>query len=193
MSSWKKLIGLARSIRLGNPLDPDTEMGPLTSKMHLDRVLNYIDVCKRGGNNILTGGRQPDDGELGKGYYLEPTIVEAGPGDRVFQEEVFGPFVSVTRFRDDAEALELANATEYGLGSGLWTNNLQRAHRFSEGIRAGMVWVNCYKRVHPASPFGGVGESGYGRDMGIECLQEYTSPKAVWINYDARIPPFYQR
>ena len=111
----------------------------------------------------------------------------------MFQQEVFGPFVSVTRFRDDAEALELANATDYGLGSGLWTNNLQRAHRFSDGIKAGMVWVNCYKRVHPGSPFGGVGESGYGRDMGIECLQEYTSPKAVWINYDAKMPPFYSR
>ena len=189
----EKFIGLAKSIRLGNPLDNETEMGPLTSKMHLDRVLSYIGVCKKEGNKILAGGKQPDNDELKKGYYIEPTIVEAGPGHTVFQQEVFGPFVSVTRFKDDAEALELANATDYGLGSGLWTNNLQRAHRFSDGIKAGMVWVNCYKRVHPASPFGGVGESGYGRDMGIECLQEYTSPKAVWINYDAKIPPFYSR
>ena len=189
----EKFIGLAKSIRLGNPLDPATEMGPLTSKMHLERVLNYLETCRSEGNTILSGGKQPDNGGLSKGYYLEPTIVEAGPGDTVFREEVFGPFVSVTRFKDDAEALELANATNYGLGSGLWTNNLQRAHRFSENIRAGMVWVNCYKRVHPASPFGGVGESGYGRDMGIECLHDYTSPKAVWINYDAQIPPFYQR
>ena len=189
----EKFIGLAKSIKLGNPLDVDTEMGPLTSKMHLDRVLSYIDACRKEGNAILAGGGQPDAEALKKGYYLEPTIVEAEPGDSVFQQEVFGPFVSVTRFKDDAEALALANATDYGLGSGLWTNNLQRAHKFSDGIKAGMVWVNCYKRVHPGSPFGGVGESGYGRDMGVECLQEYTSPKAVWINYDAKIPPFYSR
>lgn len=189
----EKFIGLAESIRLGNPLDADTEMGPLTSKTHLERVLGYIDACKRDGNAVLSGGAQPDEAELKKGCYLKPTVVEAQPGDTVFQEEVFGPFVSVTRFKDDAEALALANATAYGLGSGLWTNNLQRAHRCADGLRAGMVWVNCYKRVHPAAPFGGVGASGYGRDLGLECLHEYTAPKAIWINYDANLPPFYSR
>ena len=168
-------------------------MGPLTSRMHLDRVLAYIERCKSEGNTILTGGKQPEDPELADGYYLKPTIVEAKPGDTVFQEEVFGPFVSVTRFKDDDEALALANATDYGLGSGLWTNNLQRAHKFADRIEAGMVWVNCYKRVHPGSPFGGVGQSGYGRDLGVECLEEYTEPKSIWINYDAQIPPFYSR
>lgn len=189
----EKFIALAESIKLGDPLKENSEMGPLTSKMHLDRVLSFLDVCEKEGNTILSGGTQPDEPELAEGYYLKPTIVEAKPGDTVFHEEVFGPFVSVTRFKDDEEALALANDTSYGLGSGLWTNNLQRAHKFSDGIKAGMVWVNCYKRVHPASPFGGVGESGYGRDMGIESLQEYTSPKAIWINYDAQIPPFYAR
>ena len=116
MSSWKNSSGWRKSIKLGNPLDDETEMGPLTSKMHLDRVLNYIDVCKKEGNKILSGGKQPDDSELKNGYYLEPTVVEARPGDTVFQQEVFGPFVSVTRFKDDAEALELSNATDYGLG-----------------------------------------------------------------------------
>ena len=189
----QKFIGLADSIKIGHPLDPETEMGPLTSKLHLDRVLAYIDRCQAEGNTILTGGAQPDDPQLAKGYYLKPTIVEAQPGDTVFQEEVFGPFVSVTRFKDEKQALALANATAYGLGSGLWTNNLQRAHRFADEIEAGMVWVNCYKRVHPGSPFGGVGQSGYGRDLGVESLQEYTEPKSIWINYDGQVPPFYAR
>ena len=189
----ERFVALAESIRLGNPLDPETEMGPLTSKMHLDRVLGFLDVCKREGNTILTGGGQPDDDDLRAGYYLRPTIVEAKPGDTVFHEEVFGPFVSVTRFKDEAEAIALANNTNYGLGSGLWTNNLQRAHRVADAIDAGMVWINSYKRVHPGSPFGGVGQSGYGRDLGIESLSEYTEPKSIWVNYDAQIPPFYPR
>ena len=189
----ERFVALAESIRLRNPLDPETEMGPLTSKMHLDRVLGFLDVCKREGNTILTGGGQPDDDDLRAGYYLRPTIVEAKPGDTVFHEEVFGPFVSVTRFKDEAEAIALANNTNYGLGSGLWTNNLQRAHRVADAIDAGMVWINSYKRVHPGSPFGGVGQSGYGRDLGIESLSEYTEPKSIWVNYDAQIPPFYPR
>lgn len=189
----ERFIGLAESIRIGHPLDPETEMGPLTSKMHLDRVLGYLEVCAKEGNTILTGGGQPSDPELQQGCYLRPTVVEAKPGDTVFEQEVFGPFVSVTRFKDEAHAVELANLTEYGLGSGLWTNNLQRAHRMADAIDAGMVWVNSYKRVHPGSPFGGVGQSGYGRDLGVECLNEYTEPKSIWINYDAQIPPFYAR
>jgi aldehyde dehydrogenase (NAD+) len=189
----ERFIGLAESIKIGHPLDPETEMGPLTSKMHLDRVLGFLEVCAKEGNTILTGGGQPSDPDLKNGCYLRPTIVEAKPGDTVFREEVFGPFVCVTRFKDEAEAIELANDTEYGLGSGLWTNNLQRAHRVADAIDAGMVWVNSYKRVHPGSPFGGVGQSGYGRDLGVECLSEYTEPKSIWINYDANIPPFYPR
>ena len=189
----ERFIGLAESIKLGHPLDPETEMGPLTSKMHLDRVLGFLEVCAKEGNTILTGGGQPSDPALKDGCYLRPTIVEAKPDDTVYREEVFGPFVSVTRFKDEAEAIELANDTEYGLGSGLWTNNLQRAHRMADAIEAGMVWVNSYKRVHPGSPFGGVGQSGYGRDLGVECLNEYTEPKSIWINYDAQIPPFYPR
>ena len=189
----EKFIALAESIRLGNPLDPETEMGPLTSRLHQERVLSYIETCKREGNTILTGGGTPDDPDLKDGCFLKPTVVEAKPGDTVFTEEVFGPFVSVTRFRDEAEAIELANATRYGLGSGLWTTNLARAHRVADAIATGMVWVNCYKRVHPGSPFGGVGQSGFGRDLGVECMQEYTTPKSVWVNYDAEIPPFYKR
>ena len=189
----EKFIALAESIRLGHPLDPHTEMGPLTSRLHQQRVLSYLEVCRKEGNRILTGGGVPNDAALANGCFIQPTVVEAKPGDTVFEQEVFGPFVSVTRFKDEAEAISLANASDYGLGSGLWTTNLSRAHRVADAMRAGMVWVNCYKRVHPGSPFGGVGQSGYGRDLGTECMHEYTEAKSVWINYDAQIPPFYQR
>ncbi len=188
-----KFLALAKSIRVGNPLDPETEMGPLTSPGHRDRVMNYIEVAKSEGGKILTGGKAPSNPDLAKGCYVEPTVVEAKPGDRVCQEEVFGPFVTVTRFKDEAEVIAIANGTEFGLGGGLWTTNLSRGHRMAAEIRSGMVWVNSYKRVNPASPFGGVGMSGYGRDLGPESIHDYTDAKSIWINVDATIPPFYKR
>lgn len=189
----ERFIGLAKSIKLGNPLDPSTEMGPLTSPMHRDRVLSYVKVAVDEGGEILTGGTAPNDPALAKGCYIEPTVVRAKPGDRVCQEEVFGPFVTVSTFADDDEALAIANGTEYGLGGGLWTQNLSRAHRLAGAMRSGMVWVNSYKRVSPASPFGGTGLSGYGREMGFEAMREYTEAKSIWINVDAQIPPWYAR
>lgn len=186
-------IGLAKSLKLGDPLDPATEMGPLTSLMHRDRVLSYCQIAHQEGAEILTGGKVPDDPALANGCYVEPTIVTAQPQDRVCQEEVFGPFVSVTTFREDEEVIAMANNTPYGLGGGLWTANLQRAHRIASHMEAGMVWINCYKRVNPGSPFGGVKGSGYGREMGFEAMRDYTEPKSVWVNVDAQIPPFYQR
>tara|TARA_R110000782_G_scaffold29959_1_gene74326 strand:+ start:29491 stop:30957 length:1467 start_codon:yes stop_codon:yes gene_type:complete len=189
----ERFIGLARSIRLGDPLDPLTEMGPLTSKEHQQRVLAYCKLAVEEGGEILTGGKVPSDPALAAGFFVEPTIVRAKPSDRICQEEVFGPFVSVTTFSSDQDALVIANDVPYGLGSGLWTNNLQRAHRMAREIRAGMVWINSYKVVHPGSPFGGVGKSGYGREMGFEVMREYTQPKSVWVNVDAQISPFYKR
>jgi len=189
----ERFLALTRSIRVGNPLDPQTEMGPLTSRGHRDRVLSYIEVAREQGSEILTGGKPPADAALAAGCYVEPTVVTAKPGDRVCQEEVFGPFVSVTRFKDEAEVVAIANSTDYGLGGGLWTRDLQRGHRVAAAIRSGMVWVNTYKRVNPGSPFGGVGQSGYGREMGFEAMHDYTEAKSVWINVDADIPPWYKR
>ena len=188
-----KFVGLAKSIKLGDPLDPSTEMGPLTSKLHQERVLNYVKIAHQEGAEILAGGKAPDDPALADGCYVEPTVVMAQPEDRVCQEEVFGPFVSVNIFTEDDEALAIANGTEYGLGAGFWTGDLTRAHLMAKNIRAGMVWINTYKRVHPASPFGGVGQSGYGREMGFEVMREYTQAKSVWVNVDAQTPPFYKR
>jgi len=189
----ERFLALARSVRIGDPFDPNTEMGPLTSALHRDRVLEYVAIARADGAEILLGGKVPDDAALANGYYVEPTVVRAPGTSAVCREEVFGPFVSVTTFRDDDEALELANGTEYGLGAGLWTRDLSRAHKVARALRSGMIWVNSYKRVNPGSPFGGVGQSGQGREMGFEAMRQYTEPKAIWINVDAQIPPFYRR
>ncbi len=189
----ERFTALAASIKVGDPKDPTTEMGPLTSALHRDRVLSFIDVAKAEGGTILTGGKAPDDPALADGCYIEPTVVAVDPSARVACEEVFGPFMTVHTFRTDEEALQIANSVDYGLGGGLWTNNLSRAHKVARDLRAGMVWINSYKRVNPGSPFGGVGVSGYGREMGFEAMREYTEPKAIWVNVDANLPPFYPR
>lgn len=112
---------------------------------------------------------------------------------QICQDEVFGPVVTVSTFSTEAEAIAIANGTEYGLGGGLWTADLSRAHRVAAALRSGMVWVNCYKRVNPGSPFGGTGKSGYGREMGFAAMDEYTTRKSVWINVDATLPDWYAR
>jgi aldehyde dehydrogenase (NAD+)/betaine-aldehyde dehydrogenase len=181
----------ARRIRIGHPLDPGTQLGPLTSAMHRDRVLSHLKTAVDSGATVLTGGAPPAGDELAGGYYLQPTIIEAEPDSRICQEEVFGPVVTVSTFATDEEAIAIANSTDYGLGGGLWTSDLSRAHRVASAIRSGMVWVNCYKRVSPGSPFGGTGRSGYGREMGFAAMEEYTTRKSVWINVDAPVPDWY--
>jgi aldehyde dehydrogenase (NAD+) len=192
-SFLEKFLALARSIRVGDPVLPETEMGPLTSSLHRDRVMEYIRVAREQGGEVLVGGGAPQDPQLAKGCYVLPTVVRARATDRVATEEVFGPFVTVTTFATDEEAIAVANATDYGLGSGLWTKDLARAHKTARALRAGMVWINSYKRVNPGSPFGGVGQSGYGREMGFEAMHDYTEAKSVWVNVDAALPAFYQR
>ncbi len=190
----ERFTRLARSIRLGNPLDADTEMGPLTSAQHRDRVLGYVSIAREEGGQVVLGGKPPDNAALSRGFYIEPTVVRARSyRDRIAQEEVFGPFVTVLTFSSDEEALRIANGTEYGLGGGLWTRDVARAHRFAREMHSGTIWINTYKRVHAASPFGGFGLSGYGRDMGFEAMHEYTQVKSVWINVDAATPPWYRR
>ena len=181
----KKFLNRTRSIRIGNPLEETTQMGPLTSKDHKERVLQYVDVAKNEGATILYGGKVPGTPETARGYYVQPTLVQADdPNMRICQEEVFGPFITVTRFSDEDEVVSMANGVEYGLGAGLWTQDLRRAHRLASRIKAGMVWVNSYKLVDPASPFGGMKMSGIGREMGFETMREYTQVKSVWIGYD---------
>jgi aldehyde dehydrogenase (NAD+) len=184
-----RFVALARSIRVGDPLDPRTEMGPLTGRGHQRSVLEHIETAKKEGAEVLTGGGVPEGHR--RGCFVEPTVLRADRNLLVSREEVFGPVVAVQTFKDDADALAIANGVRYGLGAGLWTRDLSRGHRFARELRAGIVWINCYKRLHPGTPFGGVGESGYGREMGFEAMREYTAPKSVWVNVDANIPPFY--
>ncbi len=186
-----RFVGLSRRIRVGDPKDERTQMGPLTSRVHRDRVLAHLAAATEEGATVLTGGVPPADPELSAGMYVEPTVVDADPRHRIACEEVFGPVVVVHRFSDDASALRIANGTDYALGGGLWTRELSRAHRVAAQLRAGMVWVNSYKRVNPGSPFGGVGLSGHGREMGFEAMDEYTQAKAVWVNVDAPTPALY--
>lgn len=186
-----QFLAVAARIRLGHPLDEATQMGPLTSAAHRDRVLSYLKIAVDEGAEVLAGGAPPDDPALAAGFYLRPAVVRAAAGDRVCREEVFGPFVTVTTFSGEDQAIAIANGTDYGLGGGLWTSDLSRAHRVAAALRAGMVWVNSYKRVNPGSPFGGVGMSGYGREMGFEAMHEYTQPKSVWVNVGGEVPDWY--
>ena len=187
----EKFLELTASLRVGDPKDTATEVGPLTSRVHKERVLDWIDIAQSEGGEVLCGGSVPP-GLPPDGCYVLPTVVKATSGTRVTNEEVFGPFVNVGSFSSDEDAVAQANSTEYGLGAGLWTNDLTRAHRVSEQIRAGMVWVNCYKRVNPGSPFGGVGASGYGREMGFEAMHEYTEAHSTWISTEP-LTPWYRR
>jgi acyl-CoA reductase-like NAD-dependent aldehyde dehydrogenase len=189
----EEFLKLAASIRLGDPMDTRTEMGPLTSQRQQQSVLTYCEVARQQGAEVLLGGFKPSAPELSRGFFVEPTVVRADEDARVNHEEVFGPFLSVTTFRDDADAIRIANSTQYGLGAGLWTADLARAHRVAGAIRAGMVWINCYKRVNPGSPFGGIGSSGYGREMGFEAMHDYTEAKSIWVNVDAQTPAHYAR
>src|SRR2546425_513996 len=188
-SIWDKFLDSflprIRSLRIGDPLDEKTQMGPLTSKDHQKRVLEYVDVAKGEGAEILYGGKRPDTPETSRGYYVLPTLVRAeDPKMRICQEEVFGPFITVTPFAKEEEAVAIANGVPYGPGAGLWTQNLRRAHGLAAKLRAGMVWINSYKLVDPASPFGGMKMSGMGREMGFETMREYTQVKSVWVGYD---------
>ncbi|MEI3598666.1 MULTISPECIES: aldehyde dehydrogenase family protein [unclassified Oceanobacillus] len=174
------LVSYAKNVKQGHGLDPETEMGPLVSKKQQDRVVNYIAQGNEAGATMLTGG-----GHTGKGYFVEPTIFsDVDDQMSIAQEEIFGPVVVVMPYDDLNEVIDRANNSPYGLAAGLWTENLKNAHYVANRLKAGSVWVNCYNVTDPASPFGGYGESGFGREMGSYALNNYTEVKSVWINLD---------
>ena len=187
----KRLKQKAESIRIGPPQAMETEVGPLCTQRQRDRIAGLIARSVDGGAMVVTGGVVPD----GAGFFFPPTILDCPPNSPALQEEFFGPVLSVQGFDTEAEALHLANATAYGLASGVFTQSLTRAHRMIRGLRAGIVWVNTYRAVSPIAPFGGHGLSGHGREGGMAAALDYTTVKTVWLRTsDAPIPdPFVMR
>jgi aldehyde dehydrogenase len=172
-------------IRQGNPLDLSTQMGPQNSRQQLDKIMSYVDIGLAEGAELLIGGHQPKlDGELADGYFFEPTVLKGHNKMRVFQEEIFGPVLAVTTFKDEADALEIANDTLYGLGAGVWTRNGNLAYRMGRAIKAGRVWTNCYHQYPAGAAFGGYKMSGVGRELYRETLTEhYSQTKSLLVSY----------
>ena len=180
------------AITQGHPLDPATQIGPQVSASQLEKVSGYVDIGREEGAEVLIGGSRPDlGGELAGGYFYEPTALKGTNDMRVFQEEIFGPVVSVTTFRDEAEALAIANDTMYGLGAGVWTRDISRAFRMGRGIKAGRVWTNCYHLYPAHAAFGGYKASGVGRENHRMMLDHYTQTKNLLVSYDPNALGFF--
>jgi aldehyde dehydrogenase len=163
------------SIRQGHPLDPETQIGAQVSKAQLEKIVSYAEIGKQEGAELLIGGERAQlEGELEGGYYFQPTVFKGTNDMRIFQEEIFGPVLAVTTFRDEAEALEIANDTMYGLGAGVWTRDMSKAFRMGRGIKAGRVWTNCYHLYPAGASFGGYKSSGVGRENHKMMLDHYT-------------------
>jgi len=167
-------------------------IGAQASKQQFDKILSYVDIGKDEGAEILMGGQVESlSGEFDQGYYIQPTILKGHNKMRVFQEEIFGPVVSVTTFRDEKEALLIANDSEFGLGAGLWTRDMNRAYRMGRGIQAGRVWTNCYHHYPAHAAFGGYKKSGVGRETHKMMLDHYQQTKNILVSYDVNPLGFF--
>ncbi|MBL1240973.1 MAG: aldehyde dehydrogenase family protein, partial [OCS116 cluster bacterium] len=187
-----KAIARTEKIVKGNPLDLNTMLGAQASSDQFEKILSYMDIGKQEGAKLLTGGKALQlDGDLAGGYYIEPTIFEGDNSMRIFQEEIFGPVVAVTKFTDRNNALEIANDTLYGLGAGLWTRDGQTAYKLGRAIEAGRVWTNCYHLYPAHAAFGGYKNSGIGRENHKMMLDHYQQTKNLLVSYDAKALGFY--
>jgi len=181
-----RLLALSKTARMGDPMNSDTQIGPVTTRPQFEKILSYIDIAKKEGAELLLGGQVATRPECGDGWFIEPTIFgQVNNQMRIAQEEVFGPVLSIIQFKDEEDAIRIANDSKFGLGAGVWTKDIGRAFRMSEKIMSGTVWVNTYRAVSFMAPFGGYKESGLGRENGIEAIQSYLQTKCVWINTGA--------
>ena len=180
----KIVIERAKNIKRGNPLDTEVQVGAQASQMQFEKILSYVDIGRQEGAEVLMGGQVEQLGaEFDNGYYIQPTLMKGHNKMRIFQEEIFGPVVSVTTFKDEAEALEIANDTEFGLGAGLWTRDMNLAYRMGRGIQAGRVWTNCYHMYPAHAAFGGYKKSGVGRETHKMVLEHYQQTKNLLVSY----------
>ena len=181
----ERVLQRVRAIKQGNPLDPNTMLGAQASQDQLSKIMNYIDIGKQEGAEVLIGGnRNVLGGDLAEGYYVQPTLLKGHNKMRVFQEEIFGPVLAVTTFKDEADALAIANDTIFGLGAGVWTRNGTTAYRMGRGIKAGRVWTNCYHAYPAHAAFGGYKESGIGRENHKMMLDHYQQTKNLLVSYN---------
>jgi len=177
-----RLVERARKMKLGDPLDPATEMGSQISQAQMDRILGYIRSGVEEGAHLECGGERDTEGAKARGFFVKPTVFSGvQPPMKIAQEEIFGPVLTVLKFNDAEEAVAIANGTIYGLVSAVWTRDIQLAHRVADRIKAGSVWINTYNGFDSASPFGGYKQSGFGRDLGAYALEQYTNVKSVWV------------
>lgn len=187
----ERVVERTNAIKLGHPLDPTTMMGAQASNDQYEKILNYIEIGKEEGCEVLAGGAAAYNEGLEGGFYIKPTILKGHNKMRVFQEEIFGPVVCVTSFKDEAEAVEIANDTLYGLGAGVWTRDTHQAYQISREVQAGRVWVNCYHAYPAHAPFGGYKKSGIGRETHKMMLNHYRQTKNMLISYDKNALGFF--
>ncbi|MGZ5332224.1 MAG: aldehyde dehydrogenase family protein [Solirubrobacterales bacterium] len=188
----ERVIDRIKAIKQGHPLDRATMLGPQVSQAQLEKIESYVQIGADEGAEVLVGGHRPDiNGDLAGGYFFEPTVLKGTNDMRVFQEEIFGPVVSVTTFSDEREALEIANDTLYGLGAGVWTRDGARAYRMGRGIKAGRVWTNCFHQYPAHAAFGGYKVSGVGRENHKMMLDHYTQTKCLLVSYDPKPLGFF--
>ena len=187
-----RAVARVKKIKQGHPLDMSTMIGAQASNDQLEKILSYFDIGQQEGAKVLTGGKRADlGGEIGEGYYVEPTVLEGHNRMRVFQEEIFGPVVSVVKFDGEEEALSIANDTLYGLGAGVWTRNGTRAYRFGRAIQAGRVWTNCYHLYPAHATFGGYKQSGIGRENHLKMMDHYQQTKNMLVSYSPKALGFF--
>ncbi len=179
-------------LKIGAPLDPATEVGPINNAVQFATVNRLIEAGRRDGGRIVTGGGRPASTECATGFYVAPTVIaDVSPDMTIAREEIFGPVLAIIPFSGEDEALSIANAGEFDLAGAVWTRDTARAHRVARGLRAGTVWVNSYRSLSVLSPFGGMRGSGFGRSSGIDVMREYTQPKSIWVETDDASPlPF---